>query len=73
MIDDNSTVYQLKDKEMIREVSNVLLIEDIFAQHPELTFNELQCMIFANSDPVVSLWVGILCFVLILMVNIIYA
>ena len=53
--DDNSKIYDLKEHNWIKEnYPDVLLIQDIHSQNPDLSFNELQLMLFANANYFIS-------------------
>jgi hypothetical protein len=52
---DNSAIYNLKEHNWIRKhYPEVSLIQDIHNQNPDLTFNELQLMLFANANHFIS-------------------
>jgi hypothetical protein len=62
--DDGSEIYDLKDYDFIKNnYPNILLIQDIADQHPDLSFNEVQLKLFANTDRFISVQGGysILC------------
>ena len=53
--DDNSKIYDLKEHDWIRKnYPNVILIQDLHEKHTNLTFNQLQLMVFANANHFIS-------------------
>jgi hypothetical protein len=59
IVDDNSDILTFNDKEIIKnKFPQVLLIEDLHIENPDLTFNELQLMVFANTNRFISLLGG---------------
>ena len=59
IVSDSSKIYRLNDKEMIKEkYPEVCLIEDLYKENSDLSFNELQLMCFANSDHFISVQGG---------------
>ena len=48
----------ITDRELPQYIDNVYLLDDIVEKYPELTYNELQLMIMANTDKFISVCGG---------------
>jgi hypothetical protein len=59
IVDDECVVVPFKDKELIRErYPDVLLIEDLYEKHKDLSFNTFQCMLYASCENFISVQGG---------------
>lgn len=59
IVNDHQSIREIGDIEAIRAAyPDVLTIQDLHAQHPELGFNELQLRVFAGSERFVSVLGG---------------
>ena len=59
IVDDGCTVVSFGDKDLIRrEFPNVRLIEDVYAEHKDLTFNTFQCTLYASCENFISVQGG---------------
>lgn len=56
VVDDNSDIFEFNDKALIKEkYPDILLIEELHQQNPDLSFNQLQLQVFANATKFISL------------------